>query len=227
MTDVIIHIFPGMIIDQDGEFDKMKSKGITHFKNYLLSILGHVGISFPDNPTVYGYGPNVTQENLDNLRDDYQKKVIRGGRYIPKIKWTALNFLFNRKSPVFNGIISDNTQFFERHKHIKIQLKLINNNANQAMTILNGIKAKYGSQFSDSTKENCLTAIFDHLSFTYTDGKPVILKNPSMLRYTLQELQENSNSVEISGKKGGKKSRRKSRRKSQRKSRRKSRRKKN
>ena len=123
MTDVIIHIFPG-IKYPPGAFDEMRRQGIDQFKNYLLTVLGHIGISFPPDSTVYGYGPNITQEDLDNLRPDYQRKVSGAVRRIPKEKWTAINFLLREKSPVFNGIISDDTQFFNEHEHIKIPLKL-------------------------------------------------------------------------------------------------------
>ena len=102
--------------------------------------------------------------------------------------------------PVFDGIISNDTQFFNEHEHIKIPLKLgTGYNTETALETLNGITAQYGSPYLDDTKENCLTAIFNHLPLTYPDGRPVVLSEVYMLRQTLKELQENSNSKESSG----------------------------
>jgi hypothetical protein len=188
MTDVIIHIFPGIGREPRGTFDEMRTQGLVEFKNYLLTVLGHVGISFPPDETVYGYGPNITQEDLDNLRKFYQIRT-RSDRSKEKVKWTALNFLFREKSRVFAGEISDDTDFFNEHEHIKIPLRLVDKTAEQALAILNDIKAPYGNPHSDDTKENCLTAIFNHLPLTYPDGKPVVLREVYMLRVTLEDLQ--------------------------------------
>jgi len=198
MTDVIIHIYPGIAREPIGTFDEMKELGLDQFKNYLLSVLGHVGISFLSDEPVYGYGPNITQEDLDNLRPLYEN-IRKSDSSRKKTKWTALNFLFYPKSPIFVGKISDDTEFFNEHKHIKIPLKLVNKTAQQALYALNGIEASYGSPYLDDTKENCLTAIFNHLTLTYPDGNPVVLSEVYMLRQTLKELQENSNSKESSG----------------------------
>ena len=46
-TNVIIHIFPGEAVEKEGTFDDMRRRGLVEFKNYLLTVLGHVGISFP------------------------------------------------------------------------------------------------------------------------------------------------------------------------------------
>ena len=188
MTDVIIHIYPGIAREPIGTFDEMKELGLDQFKNYLLSVLGHVGISFLSDEPVYGYGPNITQEDLDNLRPLYEN-IRKSDSSRKKTKWTALNFLFYPKSPIFVGKISDDTEFFNEHKHIKIPLKLVNKTAQQALYALNGIEASYGSPYLDNTKENCLTAIFNHLTLTYPDGNPVVLSEVYMLRQTLKELQ--------------------------------------
>jgi len=226
MSEVIIHIFPGISTDPPGAFDEMRSQGIDQFKNFLFTVLGHVGISFPSDTIVYGYGPNITQEDLDNLRPFYQNKR-RSDLSREKTKWTALNFLFYKKSPVFDGIISNDTQFFNEHEHIKIPLKLgTGYNTETALETLKGITAQYGSPYLNNTKENCLTAIFNHLPLTYPDGKPVVLSTVYMLRQTLKELQENSNSKESSGAAGKKGGRRRKTKRKKRKSKRKKRRRK-
>ena len=187
MTDVIIHIFPGIGREPPGTFDEMRKQGLDQFKNYLLTVLGHVGISFPPDPTVYGYGPNITQEDLDKLHRQYVGRM-RSDHSRIKLPWTAINFLLRPKSPVFVGKISNDTVFFNEHEHIKIPLRLVGKTAEQALAILNGIKAPYGNPHSDDTKENCLTAIFNHLPLTYPDGKPVVLREVYMLRVTLEDL---------------------------------------
>jgi len=188
MTNVIIHIYPGIARESIGTFDEMKELGLDQFKNYLLSVLGHVGISFLSDEPVYGYGPNITQKDLDNLRPLYEN-IRKSDSSRKKTKWTALNFLFYPKSPIFVGKISDDTEFFNEHQHIKIPLKLVDKTAQQALYALNGIEASYGSPYLDDTKENCLTAIFNHLTLTYPDGNPVVLSEVYMLRQTLKELQ--------------------------------------
>ena len=51
MTDVIIHIYPGIAREPLGTFDDMRRQNLDEFKNYLLTVLGHVGISFPSKLT--------------------------------------------------------------------------------------------------------------------------------------------------------------------------------
>ena len=46
-TNVIIHIYPGRGKEEEREFYNKKELGINIFKEYLLEVLGHVGISFP------------------------------------------------------------------------------------------------------------------------------------------------------------------------------------
>ena len=188
MTDVIIHIFPGIGKEPIGTFDEMRTQGLDQFKNYLLTVLGHVGISFPPDPTVYGYGPNITQEDLDSLPTKYVGRM-RSDRSRLKLQWTAINFLLRPKSPVFAGKISNDTEFFNEYEHIKIPLRLEDKTAEQALAILNDIKAPYGNPYNDARKENCLTVIFNHLPLTYPDGKPVVLREVYMLRVTLEDLQ--------------------------------------
>ena len=189
MTDVIVHFFVGIGQEPIGTFDEMKEQGLDQFKNYLLTTLGHVGISFPPDTTVYGYGPNITQEDLNSL-GPYYENIRRSNFSRKKTKWTAFNFLLDTKSPVFSGKISDDSDFFGEHKHIKIPLKLVNKTKDEALVILNGIEKNYGYPYSDSSRENCLTAIFNHLELTYPDGKPVILEAVYSLSVTLDNLQK-------------------------------------
>ena len=224
MTDVIIHIFPGIGREPIGTFDEMKELGLDQFKNYLLSVLGHVGISFLSDEPVYGYGPNITQKDLDNLRPLYEN-IRKSDSSRKKTKWTALNFLFYPKSPIFVGKISDDTEFFNEHQHIKIPLKLVDKTAQQALYALNGIEASYGSPYLDDTKENCLTAIFNHLTLTYPDGNPVVLSEVYMLRQTLKELQtkykgKKEESGAAASKQGGKRRRKRKTKRKKRKKRR-------
>ena len=220
MTNVIIHIFPGIATEPPGTFDEMRTQGLDQFKNYLLTVLGHVGISFPPDPTVYGYGPNITQEELDKVPSKYVGKM-GGDRCRRKLFWTAINFLLRPKSPVFAGKISNDTEFFNEHEHIKIPLRLVDKTAEQALAILNGIKAPYGNPYIDPRKENCLTAIFNHLPLTYPDGKPVVLREVYMLRVTLEDLQteyqgkkeESGAGAAAASKQGGRRRRKKAKKK--------------
>ena len=198
MTDVIIHIFQGIGTEHEEAFDEMKKAGIHQFKNYLLVVLGHVGISFGDE-NIYGFGPNITQHDLNELRSYYHKKR-RSGRNSQKIPWNATNFLFGEKSIIFDGIISIDTEFFNQHNHVKIPLKLMGTK-DDALEKLNSITAKYGippellhrertEEQRLMTFENCLSAIFNHLSLTYLDGRAVkpTLKQVYYLTQTLWDL---------------------------------------
>jgi hypothetical protein len=216
MTDVIIHFFQGTSTEPPEAFDEMKEQGIDGFKNYLLVVLGHVGISFPPDNTVYGFGPNITQEYLDKLKPYYSRKR-KSDWSREKIKWNALNFLFDEMSPEFEGIISDDGQFFDEHKHIKIPL-ISEVNAKETLDRFKSMHGKpYGSPYMDAAKENCITAIFNHLPLMYSDGRNVAetLSELAMLTKTLQDLQKNLEPTEAGERKGGRKT--KKRRKTKRK----------
>ena len=198
MTDVIIHIFQGIGTEHEEAFNEMKKAGIHQFKKYLLVALGHVGISFGDE-TIYGFGPNITQHDLDELRPYYHKKR-RSDFSTKKTPWNAANFLFGEKGIIFDGIMSVDTEFFNQHDHIKIPLKLIETK-DDALGKLNSITAKYGippellhrertEEQKLMTFENCLSAIFNHLSLTYLDGREVkpTLKEVYYLTQTLWDL---------------------------------------
>lgn len=214
-TNVIIHIFQGSALEEKGEFYKKKEEGISNFKKYLLDVLGHVGISFPPEPTIYGFGPNITQEHITNLRGNYQEGVnsMRRKFIIP---WDTINFLFFEKSPVFRGKIFTDEEFFASRPHIEIPLKLKHMDKKKALEILTGLNAYYGSKFTDENRENCLTAIFNHLPLYYHNNKKVVLSEPGMLRVTLDELQDEikqqEEGVAVAAKRGGRK-RRKTKRK--------------
>jgi hypothetical protein len=198
MTDVIIHIFQGIGTEHEEAFNEMKKAGIHQFKNYLLVTLGHVGISFGDE-NIYGFGPNITQHDLDELRPYYYKKR-RSDFSTKKTPWNAANFLFGEKGIIFDGIMSLDTEFFNQHNHIKIPLKLMETK-DDALGKLNIITAKYGippellhrkrtEEQRSMTFENCLSAIFNHLSLTYIDGRAVkpTLKQVYYLTQTLWDL---------------------------------------
>lgn len=196
MTDVIIHIFQGIGSEHEEAFNEMKKAGIHQFKNYLLVALGHVGISFGDE-NIYGFGPNITQHDLDELRPYYHKKR-RSDFSTKKTPWNAANFLFGEKGIIFDGIMSLDTEFFNQHKHIKIPLKLMGTK-DDALGKLNSITAKYGippellhrertEEQKELTFENCLSAIFNHLSLTYLDGQTEVKPTIKQVYYLTQTL---------------------------------------
>ena len=216
MTDVIIHIFPGTSSFSADAFRNAKEAGIDEFKNHLLLTLGHVGISFPDDGSsaIYGFGPNITQDKIIELfrdRVDYQKKRM-GVVYRPKIPWTAANFLFADNSPEFEGIITNDINFFTLSEHIQINLVLVNKTKEQALEFLVSMNDKpYGGPWLKAENENCLTVIFnDQLKFLYKNNRnPVVFpdRHPrGMLNATLSVL----NNGLVSN--GGRRKRRKTRR---------------
>jgi hypothetical protein len=204
MTKVIIHFFRGKLSEAPGKFNEMKSFAIDHggmeyFKDYLLEFFGHVGISFPPDREVYGFGPNITQEDLNDLGPN---RIVDE----KEIPWTAENFLFDDESPKFKGTISVDTQFFAAHVHVpKIPLILVGKEKEEALDILRNIDKDYGLPRQEG--ENCLTAIFKYLPLTYSDGTSVLetLSCPSSLIITLQDLKAGL----AEAKKGGKKTKRK------------------
>tara|TARA_B110000037_G_scaffold166905_1_gene188941 strand:+ start:1568 stop:2365 length:798 start_codon:yes stop_codon:yes gene_type:complete len=196
MTDVIIHIFQGIRTEHEEAFNEMKKAGIHQFKNYLLVALGHVGISFGDE-NIYGFGPNITQHDLDELRPYYHRKR-RSDFSTKKTPWNATNFLFDEKSIIFDGIMSLDTEFFNQHKHIKIPLKLMGTK-DDALEKLYSIKAKYGippellhrkrtEEQKELTFENCLSAIFNHLPLRYLDGQTEVKPTIKQVYYLTQTL---------------------------------------
>ena len=218
-TNVIIHIFPGEAVEEEGTFNNMRRRGLEEFKNYLLTVLGHVGISFPPEKKIYGFGPIITPGDITQLRDNYSERVNSMRRKIKK-PWNAVNFLFYEESPTFRGKVftdDDDDIFFASHPHIEIPLKLKDMSKKDALKILTKLDAPYGSKFQGEERENCLTAIFNHLPLYYHNDKPVVLSEPGMLRNTLAELQEGIKSQEegvaVAAKRGGKR-RRKTKRKS-------------
>ena len=66
-TNVIIHIFPGEAVEKEGTFDDMRTRGLVEFKNYLLTVLGHVGISFPPEKKIYGFGDLQVKKIYDSI----------------------------------------------------------------------------------------------------------------------------------------------------------------
>lgn len=218
-TNIIIHIYPGKAVDKEGEFNKKREQGITSFKEYLLEVLGHAGISFPPEKKIYGFGPIIEEGDITHLRDNYGERVNSMRRSI-KQPWTAVNFLFYENSPIFRGKVftdDDDDIFFASHPHIEIPLKLKDMSKKDALKILTKLDAPYGSKFQGEERENCLTAIFNHLPLYYHNNKPVVLSEPGMLRNTLAELQEGikpqEEGVAVAAKRGGMK-RRKTKRKS-------------
>ena len=218
-TNVIIHIFPGEAVEEEGTFNNMRRRGLEEFKNYLLTVLGHVGISFPPEKKIYGFGPIITPGDITQLRDNYSERVNSMRRKIKK-PWNAVNFLFYEESPTFRGKVftdDDDDIFFASHPHIEIPLKLKDMSKKDALKILTKLDAPYGSKFQGEERENCLTAIFNHLPLYYHNDKPVVLSEPGMLRNTLAELQQGikpqEEGVAVAAKRGGKR-RRKTKRKS-------------
>ena len=218
-TNVIIHIFPGEAVEEKGTFNNMRRRGLVEFKNYLLTVLGHVGISFPPEKKIYGFGPIITPGDITHLRDNYSERVNSMRRKI-KQPWNAVNFLFYEESPTFRGKVftdDDDNIFFASHPHIEIPLKLKDMSKKDALKILTKLDAPYGSKFQGEERENCLTAIFNHLPLYYHNDKPVVLSEPGMLRNTLAELQQGikpqEEGVAVAAKRGGKR-RRKTKRKS-------------
>ena len=215
-TNVIIHIFPGEAIEEEGTFDNMRRRGLDEFKNYLLTVLGHVGISFPPEKKIYGFGPIITQEDITHLRNNYSERVNSMRRRI-KSPWNAVNFLFYEDSPVFRGKVftdDDDDIFFASHPHIEIPLKLKDMSKKDALKILTKLDAPYGSKFQGEERENCLTAIFNYLPLYYHNDKLVVLSEPGMLRNTLAELQKGIKGESgAASKQGGRRRRRKTKRK--------------
>jgi hypothetical protein len=217
-TNVIIHIFPGRGIEEEREFYNKKEQGISIFKDYLLEVLGHVGISFPPEKKIYGFGPIITEEDIIPLRNNYSERV-NSMRMRIKHPWNAVNFLFYEDSPVFHGKVftdDDDNIFFASHPHIEIPLKLKGMSKKDALNILTKLDAPYGSKFQGQERENCLTAIFNHLPLYYSNDKPVVLSEPGMLRNTLMELQkgvEGESGATGASKQGGKRTRKTKRKK--------------
>ena len=227
MTDVIIHIYPGRGKEEEREFYNKKEQGISIFKEYLLEVFGHVGISFPLEKKIYGFGPIITEEDIIPLRNNYSESPDSMRMRI-KHPWNAVNFLFYEDSPVFRGKVftgEDDNVFFASHPHIEIPLKLKGMSKKDALKILTKLGGKYGSKFQGEDRENCLTAIFNYLPLYYRNDKPVVLSEPGMLRNTLAELQKGikEESGAAAAKQGGRRRRRRKtrRRKTRRKKRRK------
>ena len=211
MTNVIIHIYPGRGKEEEREFYNKKELGINIFKEYLLEVLGHVGISFPPEKKIYGFGPIITEEDIIPLRNNYSERV-NSMRMRIKHPWNAVNFLFYEDSPVFRGKVftdDDDNIFFASHPHIEIPLKLKGMSKKDALNILTKLDAPYGSKFQGQERENCLTAIFNHLPLYYRNDKPVVLSEPGMLRNTLVELQKGIEGESGAASKQGGKRRRK------------------
>ena len=211
MTNVIIHIYPGRGKEEEREFYNKKEQGINIFKEYLLEVLGHVGISFPPEKKIYGFGPIITEEDIIPLRNNYSERV-NSMRMRIKHPWNAVNFLFYEDSPVFQGKVftdDDDNIFFASHPHIEIPLKLKGMSKKDALNILTKLDAPYGSKFQGQERENCLTAIFNHLPLYYRNDKPVVLSEPGMLRNTLVELQKGIEGESGAASKQGGKRRRK------------------
>jgi len=211
MTNVIIHIYPGRGKEEEREFYNKKELGINIFKEYLLEVLGHVGISFPLEKKIYGFGPIITEEDIIPLRNNYSESPDSMRMRI-KHPWNAVNFLFYEDSPVFRGKVftgEDDNVFFASHPHIEIPLKLKGMSKKDALKILTKLGGKYGSKFQGEDRENCLTAIFNYLPLYYRNDKPVVLSEPGMLRNTLVELQKGIEGESGAASKQGGKRRRK------------------
>jgi len=208
MIPVNIHIFQGTGTEQAGKFDEMRTQGLDQFKNHLLTTLGHVGISFPPDTTIYGYGPNITKKVLDELDDKYMESDEQQTRF-DDFPWTATNFLLRKDSPEFIGKITKDTAFFKNNIHETFPLIALVSSAKEALGILCNIKTTYRIRRDDGTfmelvkpsiyglpgkvydpRENCLTAIFNHLPLTYQNGKQVVLTTVYMLSQTLKELRQ-------------------------------------
>tara|TARA_R110001592_G_scaffold251127_1_gene513808 strand:- start:4838 stop:5677 length:840 start_codon:yes stop_codon:yes gene_type:complete len=223
MIRVNIHIFQGTGTEEEGKVNILKNQvvddddgsSLTRFKNHLLTIHGHVGISFPDisfpdNTTIYGYGPDITRKVLDELEvgDEYMESDKRrtGTTRWTREDWTATNFLFRKDSPKFIGKITKDTSFFDPEQTETFPLIALVPTPRDALEILYNIKKPY--VFTDDPnkkdqpaiyglpgkkydpRENCLTAIFNHLPLTYQNGKQVVLTTVYMLSQTLKELHQ-------------------------------------
>lgn len=157
--------------DFDFFFDRMSPHSFTdpvpfsQLEDYLLYRLGHIGIEFPGDNTIYGYGPSFKEK-----REEI-KGYIQGKRKKNKFAPNAIE-LVSLFSP-YLGIYGNNTHFFITFLNRYYDLRyesfnlFIDMDTDEAKAILENSNDTLYSILNDKGSENnynCISYIFKKLN---------------------------------------------------------------
>jgi len=187
--------------DFDFFFDRMPPHSFTdpvpfsQFEDYLLYRLGHIGIEFPGDNTIYGYGPSFKEK-----KDEIQR-YIQGKRKKNKSTPCAIE-LVSLFSP-YRGIYGNNTHFFKTFLNRYYDLGyesfnlFIDMDTDEAKAILENSNDTYYSILFDKggEKYNCISFIFKKLNpRSLSTGKFIDESKYWSIYQMMEELKKDRNS---------------------------------